>query len=218
LNNTGKLLVNTGTVVVSGAVTQVSGTTLTAGTWRANGSAKSAATLEITSAANFTTIGSQAIVTLNGPNSTFTNLAALTAVQGSFSLQGGQSFTTAGDLTNSGNLTLSPGSVLAVTGNFTATSSAKLTLQMGGTNTHPRIGSLSATGTISLAGRLTATSTVTPAIGTVVTVVNNQGTSAITGTFANLPEGATIKVKGMTFTISYVGGSNRRSVTLKRTA
>jgi hypothetical protein len=214
LNSTGTLIVSSGTVDVSGAVAQVSGTALAAGNWQV----MSTSTLDLTSAGNLNTIGTQASVTLNGPNSAFINLAALASNQGSFRLLGGQSFTTVGSLTNSGELTLSPGSVLAVTGNFTETSSAKLTLQLGGTDSSPTIGSLSVTGTISLAGSLTVTSTVTPAIGTVFNVVNNQGTSAITGTFAGLPEGATITVNGMTFKISYAGGSNRRSVTLKRTA
>ena len=174
--------------------------------------------LTIASAANLTTIGTGATVELSGPNSTFTNLAALTTNQGRFYLLDGQSFTTAGNLTNSGRLTLSPGSVLAVSGNFTQKSAGGLVLEMGGTNASPTIGALTATGTINIAGGLTVTGTVTPAIGTVFTVVSNQETSGFSGLFTDLPQGSTISVNGMVFSISYVGGSKSNSVTLTRTA
>lgn len=216
INSTGKVIVDTGKLDLSGAVTQVSGTTLAAGTWQATGTKTVAAALDITSARGLTTIGAKATVALYGPNSTFTNLAALTTNQGSFSLLGGQSFTTAGKFTNSSKLTLGPGSVLAVSGNFTETSASALTIEMGGTTTSPTIGSTSATGKINLAGSFTLSSTVTPAIGTVLTVVNNRGTSAIGGLFAGHPKGSTITVNGTPFKISYAGGAKRRSVTLTR--
>ena len=43
----------------------------------------------------------------------------------------------------------------------------------------------------------------TPTADATFTIVNNTGTSAITGTFAGLPEGATLTVSGQQFTISY---------------
>jgi hypothetical protein len=56
-------------------------------------------------------------------------------------------------------------------------------------------------------------------VGTAFTILNNQGSSAIKGTFAGLPDGSTftVKVGGtvMTFRISYVGGTGN-DVTLKR--
>ena len=139
LNTTGKVLVSSGTLNVTGAVTQVTGATLTAGTWQATGTATIHSTLTIGSASNFTTIGTTAVVTLSGPNSAFTNLAAPTTNQGSLSLLAGQSFATPGALTNSGKITLSPGSVLTVNGNLTATSTSKLTIQIGGTSAAPTV-------------------------------------------------------------------------------
>jgi filamentous hemagglutinin len=73
LNNTGTLAVSSGTLNVSAKVSQVSGGTLTAGTWTVTGSSTVAAALDVTSAGNLTTIGA-ARVTLSGPNSAFTNL------------------------------------------------------------------------------------------------------------------------------------------------
>jgi hypothetical protein len=161
-------------------------------------------------------------VTLSGLNTTFTNLAGVTTNQGSFSLLGGQSFTTTGSFTNSGKLTLGSGSTLAVQGNFTETSTGKLTVEIGGTNTHPTIGAISATGTITLAGSLSVTDAakVIPAVGTVLTLLDNLGSGAISGIFRNLPEGSTITVTvgttKMVFTISYKGGPKSKSVTLTR--
>ncbi len=216
VNSTGKVIVDTGTLILSGPVTQVSGTILTAGTWQAAGTKSVAAELNITSTYGITTIGASATVALYGPNSTFDNIKSLTTNQGSFNLLGGQAFTTYANLTNSSKLTLSPGSVLTVGGNFTETSAGALTLEMGRTATGPTIGSISATDTIRLAGGLTLTSTVTPAIGTVFNVVNNRGTRAIAGLFASHPKGSTITLNRMHFMISYVGGDKRHSVTLTR--
>jgi hypothetical protein len=216
-SNTGRLQVSAGTLAISGTIAQDVGGTLNGGSWSVLGTTKSPATLEF-ALPNLTTIGTKASVTLSGPNATFTNLAGLATNQGSFSLLGGRSFATPGGFTNSGNLTLSPGSVLTVNGHFTQTSAGKLAIKIGGTSASPRIGSILATGTVTLAGGLTVTATVKPAVGTALVVVNNQGPSPISGIFAHLPEGATIKVNGMTFRISYVGGSNGRSVTLTRIA
>jgi hypothetical protein len=119
----------------------------------------------------------------------------------------GQVFTSTGDITNAGKLTLGPASSLYVggTGNFTQTSKAKLTIQMGGTNSVPTIGSIEATGAVSLAGRLTVTSTVVPSSGTVFTILDNDGPLGVSGTFKNLLEGSTLVANGVTYQISYVG-------------
>jgi hypothetical protein len=117
---------------------------------------------------------------------------------------------------NASNLTLGPGSVLAVKGDFTEAWTGTVILEMGGTSANPTIGSISATGSISLAGTLALTTTVTPAIGTWFTVVNNKGINAASGIFTSLPQGSTIAIGGMTFAIGYAGGANGRCVTLKR--
>jgi hypothetical protein len=76
---------------------------------------------------------------------------------------------------------------------------------MGGTATAPTIGAINVTGTVNLAGRLTVTSHIQPASQTVLTIIHNLGSSAVVGTFANLPEGSTIVVNGVTYKISYLG-------------
>jgi hypothetical protein len=199
-------------------VTQANGSTLTAGSWSVFGTSAVHSTLTLSSAANFTTIGALAHVTLSGPNSAFPNIAPVATVQGSFSLLNAQSFTTAGNFTDSGQLILGPGSTLTVTGNFVQSSKGSLTVQMGGTNTAPLIGSITTapTGTVSLNGQLHLTiSHVTPAVGSAFDILDDGSPSAISGIFIGLPEGASIVVSGMTFRISYVGG-NGNDVTLTR--
>jgi uncharacterized repeat protein (TIGR03803 family) len=225
--NTGAVQVSGGTLDVAAAVTQVSGKTLTAGTWTVAGSAKVTATLDVTSAGKLTTLGGAAAVTLNGQGSAFTNLSGLSTIAkgASFSLLGGQSFTTAGALTDRGSLTLGPGSVLTVGGSFTQSSAGTLTVEVGGTNASPTFGQLvSSTGSVALGGSLDVTSTVVPAVGSAFELLDNEGGAAVSGTFAGLPEGATFTVKKgsktMTFQISYAGtdGDGSQNVILTRTA
>jgi hypothetical protein len=209
LNNTGRVEVRSGTLDVTGTVTQANGTTLAAGSWSAFGTSTVHATLTLGSAGSFTTIGPLGHVTLSGPNSAFSNIAGLSTVQGSFSLLNAQSFATAGSFTDSGQLILGPGSTLTVNGNFAQSSKGTLTVQMGGTNTTPLIGSIATvpTGTVSLNGQLRLTiSHVTPAVGSTFDILDDGSASAISGIFTGLPEGASIIVSGMTFRISYVGG------------
>jgi hypothetical protein len=126
------------------------------------------------------------------------------------SLLGGQSFTTTGALTDKGGLILGPGSILTVSGSFTQASTGTLTIKLGGTATAPSFGQLVSTaGTVSLAGHLNVTSTVVPAVGSAFELLDNEGNSAISGTFTGLLEGATFTVtagmKTMTFQITYAG-------------
>ncbi len=67
---------------------------------------------------------------------------------------------------------------------------------------------LSVTGTVNLSGAaLSGTMGFSPPTGTTFTIINNDGSDAIVGTFAGLPEGSTVVLSGQSFTISYVGGT-----------
>ena len=46
-----------------------------------------------------------------------------------------------------------------------------------------------------------------PALTNFFVIINNDGTDGITGTFAGLPEGATVAFDGAGFAISYTGGT-----------
>ena len=134
LNNTGTLEVD-GILSIAATVAQVSGNTLTGGTWDVLGTPLSSSILSINSAGSLTTIGTTANVDLT-EDGFFTNLVTLSTIEkgGSFSL-GDQSFTTQGDLSNAGSVNLSVGT-LDVTGNLSNTGSANLsnsTLNVTGT-------------------------------------------------------------------------------------
>jgi fibronectin-binding autotransporter adhesin len=224
LSNTGRVEVHNGILDFDGPISQVFGNELAGGTWSVFGSATVHASLTFLSVGDLTALGPGTSVTLNGPNSDFFNLHKLSAILAgaSFSLLAGQSLTLPGRLINSGTLTLSPGSLLTVQTSFTQNSTATLVIQIGGTSAAPLVGSLrSNAGGVTLAGKLTVSSTIQPAINTAFTILDNEAATAITGIFGGLAEGATFTVKAggvtMTFKISYVGG-NGHSVTIKRTA
>jgi fibronectin-binding autotransporter adhesin len=99
----------------------------------------------------------------------------------------------AGTIT-SGNLSLAPGTTLAV--------------DVKGTTPGTGFDQLVVPGTVSLNGAtLTVNpSSFTPAPAAPFVIINNVGTNSVQGTFANLPEGATLMVNGTTYTVSYKGG------------
>jgi hypothetical protein len=51
-------------------------------------------------------------------------------------------------------------------------------------------------------------------VGTVITLIDNDGTDPIVGSFINAPEGSSVNVGGTTFQITYMGGSNNNDVVL----
>jgi uncharacterized repeat protein (TIGR03803 family) len=224
LDNPGTVTVTSGTLEISAAVTQVSGGTLRGGHWRVNGTATVSATLDITSAGSFTTLGAGATVVLTGRQASFTNLIGLATIKqgGHFTLLGGQSFSTPGALTNYGDVTVGARRILTVAGSYAQSSAAGLTIALGSTNGSPTFGQVvSTSGTVALAGSLTVTSTVVPAVGSAFTILANEGNAAINGTFAGLSEGSTFTVTDggttMTFQITYLGagtfGSNNVIIT-----
>ena len=124
-NNTGAVEVHSGTLSFGAAVAQVSGSTVTGGTWYVGPNSTLALTGTITT--------NQGNVTLDGTGSQFAALNNLASNAGSFALLNGRSFTTAGNWNSSGSLTVGAGSTLTVNGTFAQTSSGSLTVQLAGT-------------------------------------------------------------------------------------
>ncbi|MFO0804036.1 MAG: hypothetical protein U0791_13060 [Gemmataceae bacterium] len=145
LSNSGSLTVASGfTLTVSGVVAQMSGSTLTGGTWQVDSSGN----LSITSGSNITTIGSGATVTLAGAFSKLTNLDT---VQGTFNL--GTAFTAAGNLTNAFGGTVQ----LTGSGALTISASKVFTNNFGGTVSLAGTGTVSGGGTLANSGLVRAT-------------------------------------------------------------
>jgi fibronectin-binding autotransporter adhesin len=81
-------------------------------------------------------------------------------------------------------------------------------VELNGTTAGSGYDQLSVTGTVNLTGsRLSGTMGFSPPAGATFTIINNDGSDAIVGTFAGLPEGSPVVLGGQSFTISYVGGS-----------
>jgi hypothetical protein len=187
-SNTGTVEVDSGTLAITKSVAQVSGSTLTAGTWEALGGS----TIQFPGGTNLTT--NQAGVTLGGSGASIPALDNLAGNAGSFTLTGGATFTTAGDLDNTGTLTIGPASTLNVQGAYTQGPSATLDVQLGGTPASGQFGQLIASGAATLNGTLQA-----EVVGGYQPTVNDQFTvltyPSETGTFStfNMPLGGGVQ-------------------------
>ncbi|HEY8900390.1 MAG TPA: PEP-CTERM sorting domain-containing protein [Chthoniobacterales bacterium] len=158
-SNSGTVSVQSGTLVVKAALAQVSGTTLTGGTWIVG----NLATLSLPTVGNIVT--NKGDVRLAGANSVFTNISTLANNQGAFRLSAGRSFTTVGSLTNSGTVSVDgAGTHLAVSGAYTQTAGSTDLGSGGGllsaTSLSIQAGSLVGSG--SIAGATTVAGTFSP--------------------------------------------------------
>jgi fibronectin-binding autotransporter adhesin len=117
--------------------------------------------------------------------------------------------------------TLAPGSPtteIFKTGNVAFSTGSTYAVTLNGTTAGTGYDQLSVTGTVNLgSATLSVNLAFTPAIGSAFILIQNDGTDAVVGTFAGLPQGATLSLNGMTFQISYVGGTGN-DVVLTRIA
>jgi autotransporter-associated beta strand protein len=123
-------------------------------------------------------------------------------------------------LVNSG-AALAPSSTttqILKTGNVAFSAGSNFAVTLNGTTAGTGYDQLSVTGTVNLTGAsLNVNLGFTPALGSAFTLIQNDGTDAVVDTFAGLAEGATLLLNGMTFQISYVGGTGN-DVVLTRMA
>jgi autotransporter-associated beta strand protein len=120
---------------------------------------------------------------------------------------------TVGSITTT-QATVSPGDggpgLLTDTGSLTFGSGSNYNVTLSGTTAGSQYSQLQVAGPISLSGatlNVTLGSGFTPTGGSQFTIIHNTGSSPISGTFTNLPQGAKVTVGGHTFTISYTGGA-----------
>jgi autotransporter-associated beta strand protein len=109
---------------------------------------------------------------------------------------------------NSGG-TLSPGNSTAImfTGDLTLNGGGTLTVELNGLSVGSGYDQVLVTGTVTLGGgTLSVLLGFTPTVGNVFTIINNDGTDPVVGTFSGLPEGSTFSAGGRIFQISYLGG------------
>ena len=109
---------------------------------------------------------------------------------------------------NGGGLQLTEGGAAAGNAGSVALTGAA-TLAIGGA-APAVLGQLRVTGSVTLGGATLALQLpllFPAAAGTDLTILDNDGADAVTGTFAGLPEGAPVVANGIAFHISYVGGT-----------
>ncbi len=168
-SNTGTLTINGGDSFTAPALTQISGSTITGGTFVLAGN------LDLTGAANITTNASN--ITLEGgtiQTGTTNDLANLSSNTDALTLASNAAFTAAGNFTNTGALTINKGSTFTLTGTHTLTNLSAGTLS-GGTYT--------------IGGTLQLTST----NGGITT---NAANLTLTGTAASIKDGTTNALAG----------------------
>ncbi len=188
LSNTGTIQADFGILYLDPtSLSQLSGDTLTAGTWNAI----DGATLEFPSGTSIS--GNGADITLGGGGSSISGLSGLSSISGSLSLADGASFSTVGDLSNSGAVTLGAGSTLTVNGNYTQSASASLTVGIGGVASGNDFGQLAVTGSAVLGGSVSAStaSGFTPTLGEtfpIVTYASETGGASLS--FGGVNSGA----------------------------
>jgi autotransporter-associated beta strand protein len=187
-----------------------------------------------------TSINNGTLALAGSSNNNIANSATVSIATGAFLTVAGLSssrFDLASGQTLSGTGTVSGGTLKALSGSFVVpgTSTGKLntgnvSLESGSTFTVEVNGStpgsghdqLDATGTVTINGAtLSASGTITSSPGQEIVLINNDSTDAIMGTpgtFAGLAEGATVVINGVSFTISYAGGTNTNDVVLVQPA
>jgi hypothetical protein len=153
----GSLAVGPGsTVSLTGAFANFAAGTLTGGTYFLAGTFRFTGAQIVTNAAVIILDGPAAMIIDESGNDALAALAVNDAA-GSLLLADGASLTTAGDFSNRGYLSVGPGSVLTVNGDYTQGSAATLEVQLGGTPDTGLFGQLRVRGTAALDGALVLT-------------------------------------------------------------
>lgn len=107
--------------------------------------------------------------------------------------------------------TVSPGNtatgILSSTGNLSLDANSTLSVTLNGTTAGTGYDQLTVAGQVALGGAtLQTTVGFNAANNDQFTIINNTGSAAVSGTFAGLPQGATVVVSDESFQISYTGG------------
>lgn len=116
---------------------------------------------------------------------------------------------------------VAPGSSPGIlsTGGLSLSGLSTLSVELNGLTPGTGYDQVVVAGTVSLGGStLAATLGFTPALGNVFTIINNDGSDAVAGTFAGLPEGASVIVNTTPMVVSYIGGTGNDVVLTAGTA
>ena len=173
LDNLGTIEANGGTFTIHQTPLQFSGTTLTAGVWKATGGV-------LAIGGSPSVVQNQATVILTGTSSSFAPIDALARNDGDFTLLGGRDFGTVGELVNHGRVHLGAGSKLTVAGAYTQAGTLAAGIEGYGT---AHCGWLHANGSASLSGTVDVVvgGSFLPAPGDRFTILTSGSDSSASG-------------------------------------
>jgi autotransporter-associated beta strand protein len=116
-----------------------------------------------------------------------------------------------GGLTVNSGGTVGPGltspDILDSLGDVALNAGSILNIRLNGTSAGLNYDQLRVQGTVTLGGTLNVTAGFAAAIGDTFTIIDNDGTEAVSGMLNGLPEGAEFLIGSESFRISYVGGT-----------
>ena len=158
-----------------------------------------------------TTQALEGTLLLNGDQSTANGPTTVTVSGGGTTLGG--TGTIGGTVTVGSGANIAPGNggnttAILNTGALTLASGSNFLVDINGTTAGTQYDQLNVTGLVTLTGSnlvITVGGTIT--VGQQLTIINNDGSDAVVGMFAGLPEGATVTSGGDTFSITYTGGT-----------
>ncbi len=226
-NSSGALAFNGGTLEAGGDFTSSRAITFSAGGGLIdtaghavilNGAISGAGALVKYGAGTLKIIGANPSFTGPATISTGTLILSGATGNGVFTIQNGGELDangTIGNLNVQSGGTIAPGdSVTALLniGNLSHQTGAHLAIEIGGTTAGASVNGydrISVTGGITLAGDLQGSllGGFTPHQGDLFFLIVNDGTDAISGTFATLPQGSAVSFGGVNFVIGYAGDS-----------
>ena len=129
--------------------------------------------------------------------------------------------TISGAVTNDGHLAPGNSPGILNTGNFSFGANSSFDAELGGTtagNTTGNHDQLNVTGSVGIGSNVTFDPILfggfLPTAGDEFIVINNDGTDAVTGTFAGLPEVTVFVDEGQIYSITYAGGTNSNDIVL----
>jgi hypothetical protein len=179
-SNLGTVEALSGTLALSSVMQQISGNTLTGGTWEVF----DPATLILNGGVNLTT--NDGNIVLDGPHAVFANISRLTTNGGSLSIQDGNNFTTVGDFNNVGSVNVA--GTLVVNGNFANSGSVSLlvgsSLMVSGGYTQTNGSTTLSAATLSASGLVDLQGGTLSGSGTIAASLQNAGLIEVGGSGA----------------------------------
>lgn len=140
---------------------------------------------------------------LNGTYSGDVNVNKVLTLKGTPTILGTLTTSVAGARISPG---FSPGIINS--GDLTLTAGSFVDIELNGTTAGTGYDQINVTGSVNLGNAiLNVTNGFTPSVGNTFTIINNDGSDPVMGTFAGLAEGAVFFVGANSYRISYVGGT-----------